>query len=74
MTIRELEELIKAAPNKNLPVHIECFVEGTRCTILEANLEDNQLLLIEKDEEVDSEFYNKDEDNEDEDEDEVEDE
>lgn len=52
LTIKELEELIQAAPNKNLPVHIQCWDADMKCTIKEAKLENKELLLIETGDEV----------------------
>lgn len=52
MTIKELEELIKTASNKDLPVH--CWVgdnvETEKFELKEARLEDKALVLIEGDE------------------------
>lgn len=52
LTIQQLEDLIKAAPDKTLPVHIWCNDAGLRASVNEAMLEDHELILHEADDEI----------------------
>jgi len=65
LTIQELEDLIKAAPDKSLPVHIWCNDVQVRASVKEAKLEDVELILHENDDEIsDSELNGDDEEDE----------
>lgn len=52
MTIQDLEDLIKAAPDKTLPVHIFCHDMQIRASVKEAKLEEKELILHEQDDEI----------------------
>jgi hypothetical protein len=52
MTIQELEDLIKAAPDKTLPVHIWCNDLQLRASVKEVRLEEKELIFVERDDEI----------------------
>jgi len=67
LTIQQLEDLIKAAPDKSLPVHIFCNDVQVRASVKEAKLEDAELILHENDDEISDSELNGDDEEEDED-------
>jgi len=67
LTIQQLEDLIKAAPDKSLPVHIWCNDVQVRASVKEAKLEDKELILQENDDEISDSELNGDDEEEDED-------
>ncbi len=51
-TIQQLEDLIKAAPDKNLPVNIWCNDANLRASVMEIKLSEHELILHEADDEI----------------------
>lgn len=71
LTIQQLEDAIKDAPDKSLPVHVHCYSENIFSNLASIELNNKSLVLMEGEDEIDDEEfgYNMDEEeNEDEEE------